>query len=301
MNGASCTTKPMTQFRDLISKSRPPSQSTRTKIQANFQIARPPPKSSLRLAPKLLLQIQQLAPNHRPKPVLEIWQPPFRKSKLTKDFHHKPKLRSGDIYATLDEPYITCSAGSPKHSTKSGTSEDSEGNAPNKDVVAAMCQGGDGQSTQSTIHFRDAQRSWQASAGSTGPDRNTPCYRFTIKDENRDTSDPGRMILQWEKRPAANKTESHASPSDSEQFVLVLIDRKARRKSRIATMTPAGLEIVARKSSILEHLRICLDLTEPVGAPKDNGRDCYERLEVWLYTQVLTLGVWVAYQDGWLN
>lgn len=164
-----------------------------------------------------------------------------------------------------------------------------------------MCQGGDGQGSQSTIHFRDAQRSWQASVGATGPEQNTPCYRFTIKDENRDSSDPGRMILQWEKRPATSKNGTCASPSDSEHFVLVLIDRKARRKSRIATMTPAGLEIVVRKSSIMEHLRVCLDLTEPVGVSKDNEGDCYERLETWLYTQVLTLGVWVAYQEGWLN
>ncbi|KAB8218324.1 hypothetical protein BDV33DRAFT_175704, partial [Aspergillus novoparasiticus] len=47
-----------------------PSQRTRTKIQATFQIARPTPKFSLHLSPKELLQIQQLAQNHRPVPVL---------------------------------------------------------------------------------------------------------------------------------------------------------------------------------------------------------------------------------------
>lgn len=120
-----------------------------------------------------------------------------------------------------------------------------------------------------------------------------------MKDENRDPSDPGRMILQWEKRSAANQSEN-ASPLDSTHFVLVLINRKARRKSRIATMTPAGVEIVVKKSSILEHLRVCLDLTGPRSVFED-GRDGCECLETWLYTQVLTLGIWVAYQEGWLN
>lgn len=180
-------------------------------------------------------------------------------------------------------------------------SEKDDGHAPHKDIVAALCQSGDGQTTQSTIHFRDARRSWQASVGATGPEQSTPCYRFTIKDEKGDSSDPGRMIMQWEKRPSAGKKESSPSSLDSEQFVLVLIDRKARRKSRIASMTPAGLEIVVRKTSIMEHLQVCLDLTEPVAASKDNSCDPHENLELWLYTQVLTLGVWVAYQERWLN
>ncbi|KAJ5977589.1 hypothetical protein N7501_000931 [Penicillium viridicatum] len=98
---------------DVRSEERP-SQYTRTKIQAVFQIAHPAPKFSLRLAPKKLLQIQQLAQNHRPVPVLEIWQPLFRKTKLTRDFHGKVKLRTGDVYATIDESYITTSTGPPK-------------------------------------------------------------------------------------------------------------------------------------------------------------------------------------------
>lgn len=263
-----------------------PSQHTTTKIQAVFQIAHPAPKFSLCLAPKKLLQIQ-LAQNHRPVPVLEIWKPLFRKPKLSRDFHQRVKLRTGDVYATIDESYITTSTGPPKGLFNAEHYGD--GATSQKNIVAAMCQSGE---RTSTIHFRDTQCSWQASIG-TGPAKS---YRFIIKDKNRDTSDPGRMTLQWEKRSKENVS---AGPSDAEQFVLLLIDRGARQKSRIATMTPDGFEIIVRKSSILEGLQVCFDLMKPVVSTR--VQDPHEALEMWLYTQTLTLGAWVAYQEGWLN
>lgn len=281
-------------------KSRPTSQPARNKIHANFQIARPPPKSSLRLSAKLLLQIQQLSQNHRPVPVLEIWQPPLRKSKLTREFPQRPKLRAGDIYATLDEPYISSAISAQKDSTKSDSQDSTSSNLQNKDIVAAICQSTSGEARNSTIHFRDAQCSWQANVGTAGHE-NTLCYRFTINDENREKSDPGQMILQWEKRGLAGKDENAPQSFGSDQFVLMLIDRKARRKSRIATMTPGRLEIMVRKTSIMEHLQICLDLTSPVSTATNGNRDPHETLEMWLYTHVLTLGVWVAQQEGWLG
>ncbi|KAJ5872781.1 uncharacterized protein N7529_005134 [Penicillium soppii] len=266
------------------------SRSIKTKIHVIFQLARPAPKYSLRLAPKLLLQIQLLAQNHRPVPVLELWQPIFRKPKLTGDFYQKVKLRTGDIYATLDDSYITNLTGTPKDLSSAEQYGDSA--TLQKDIVAVMCQK---DKTTSTIHFRDARCSWEASAG-TGPAQSTPTYRFTISDENRDSLNPGRMVLQWEKR---SKEDATAGSLGAEQFVLLLIDLKARRRSRIATMTPDMLEIVVRKSSILEYLQVCFDLTQPVFSRSVQG-PC-DALSIWLYTQTLTLGAWVAYQEGWFN
>lgn len=264
-----------------------PSQQTRTKIQAVFQIAHPAPKFSLRLAPKKLLQIQQLAQNRRPVPVLEIWQPLFRKLKFTHDFHERVKLRTGDFYATIDESYITSSTEQPKDLLNA--EQHGNGATSQKHIVAAICQSDE---TTSTIQFRDTQCSWQASVG-TGPAKS---YRFIIQDKSRDSSDPGRIILQWEKRSKENVS---AGALGAEQFVLLLIDRGARRKSRIATMTPDGFEVIVRKSSILEHLRVCFDLMKPVVST--TVQDPHEVLEMWLYTQTLTLGTWVAYQEGWFN
>ncbi|KAJ5646466.1 hypothetical protein N7490_002838 [Penicillium lividum] len=277
---------------DTASEERPSSQSTRTKIHANFQVARPPPKSSLRLAPKLLLQIQQIAANHRPVPVLEIWRPPFCKSKLTREFALRPKLKSGDIYATSSEPYIMRANSSRAQSTHSA-SQDEDIGVPHRDIVAALCQSTE-ETPSSSIYFREARSTWQGSAGVAGLEK-TPCYRFTIKndeDGKQESETPGRMILQWEKRTSSAKGEP-----GSEQFVLFLIDRTARRKSRLATMTRGGLEILVRKSSVMEHLQICMDLTNSLQST--SGASAHEALEGWLYTEVLTLGMWVAQQEGW--
>ncbi|KAJ5650864.1 uncharacterized protein N7484_004587 [Penicillium longicatenatum] len=279
---------------DTASDERPPSQPTRTKIHANFKVARPPPKSSLRLAPKLLLQIQQVAVNHRPVPVLEIWQPPFRKSKLTREFPQRPKLRSGDIYVTSNEPYMMHTNSIRKDSTNSSESEE-DCNTPHRDIIAALCQSSTGETPASSIYFRNARSSWQGSVGTAGSEK-TPCYRFTIRNDqegDQDSGNRGRMILQWEKRSSTGKDNG----PDSDQFVLFLIDRTARRKSRLATMTRGGLEILVRKSSIMEHLQICMDLTDPLPATGDAS--AREALEAWLYTEILTLGVWVAQQEGW--
>lgn len=106
--------------------------------------------------------------------------------------------------------------------------------------------------------------------------------------------------MQWEKRALPANTDGIAGSSETEHFVLLAIDRKARRKSRIATMNRGGFEITVRKSSILEHLRTCLELTNPISDTNTAGESSVD-LEVWLYTHVLTLGVWVASQEGWLS
>ena len=257
-----------------------PSSATqpRTKIHAHFQICRPPPKSTLRLSSKLLLQIQQLPQNHRPVPVLEIWQPPFRKSKLTRAFPSRPKLRSGDIYASTNEPYIINQAPIRKDSTRSDDSDTSD--ARNKDVVAALCHS----AGDEHIYFRDARCSWAASKGTVRSDKT--CYRFALGDGSVSGSEgTERMLLQCEKRDSEKGDVE-------EEFILFLIDRTARRKSRIATMSAGGLEILVRKSSILESLEACMRLCEPVGYGSDS-------MESWLYTQVLTVAVWVSQREGW--
>lgn len=62
-------------------------------------------------------------------------------------------------------------------------------------------------------------------------------------------------------------------------------------------MTRGGLEILVRKSSVMEHLQICMDLTDPL--PTTTDASAHEALEAWVYTELLTLGVWVAQQEGW--
>jgi hypothetical protein len=235
-------------------------------------------------------------------PVLEIWQPPLRKSKLTREFPQRPKLGAKDIYATLNEPYITRNLLQQRqgHLEDHATQPSSDSNAQEKDIIAAMCNPSNNDNPITAIHFRDTRCIWQANAGSAGSRQSTSCYRFVIKNEHDTTcSEQCRMIMQWEKRTISAKANGVPGTPDNEHFVLVAIDRKARRKSRIATMNRGGFEITVRKSSILEHLRTCLALTDPVSA--GGNMDSVGELETWLYTLVLTLGISVASQEGWLG
>ncbi|KGO65938.1 hypothetical protein PITC_021390 [Penicillium italicum] len=268
-----------------------PSES-KIKLETKFQIAWPPSKPSqlLRLSPKLLLQIQQLSPNRRPVPVLEIWQPPLRKSKLTRGFLKPLKLGISDIYATLHDPYIT--------KNERDTKENSGCHTREKKVVAKICQSSSSDNHTSEIHFRDARCIWQASAGTT--EQNTPCYRFAIKNEESMTEpEQCQMTLQWEKRALSANGDGASRSENAEHFTLVAIDRKTHRRNRIAIMNRSGFEITVRERLILDHPRTCLAFPGPDSAGSE-GPDFGADWETWLYTHVLTWGIWVASQEGWL-
>ncbi|KAJ5202179.1 hypothetical protein N7449_004258 [Penicillium cf. viridicatum] len=163
-----------------------------------------------------------------------------------------------------------------------------------------MCQPSSNNNATSEIHFRDARCIWQASAISTGPEQNTQCYQFVIKkEENTTGSEQCQMIMQWEKRALSTNESGTPRSQDNKHFVLVVVDRKTHRKSRIATMNRAGFKVTVRERLILDHPRTCLAFPDPVSAGGGSQDSCAD-LETWLYTHVLTFGIWVASQEGWL-
>lgn len=229
---------------------------------------------------------------------MEIWQPSIRKSKLTRGFRQRPKLRSGDIYATYDEPYTIDPHDLCKQPGISTQQHEKHLNPYKKDTVAVMCHSIPDKAQASTISFRDEQCTWRVSTRSAGHAKSKKRYRFTINDDHSDKEMGQSMTMQWEKRVSdGGDSPSTERECESEYFALCFIDHKARRKSRIATMTPTRLDIRVRKSSIIEHLQTCVDLTRsPV-----SGCESSESLEAWLYTHVLTMGTWVGDREGWLN
>lgn len=229
---------------------------------------------------------------------MEIWQPSIRKSKLTRGFHQRPKLRSGDIYATYDEPYSIDPHNVRKQPGISTQQHEKHLNIYKKDAVAVMCHSTRDKTEESTISFRNEQCSWRASALSAGHSKRKLRYRFTIIGDHSDEELSRSMSMQWEKQLSDGRdSASTEGECESEYFALCFIDHEARRKSRIATMTQNRLDIRVRKSSIIEHLQTCVDLTRsPVSVCESS-----QGLEAWLYTRVLTMGAWVAYREGWLN
>ncbi|KAJ6015226.1 hypothetical protein N7540_009817 [Penicillium herquei] len=263
-----------------------PLEPERVKIKANFLIARPVPKLSLQFSSKLVLQIQQLAQNHRPVPVLEIRQPLLFKSKFTRGFRQDIKLRSGDLFAHLTECYITSA---PVDRDVSNVENQSMND---NNITAAMCFN----EMASNIFFRDARCSWQGSVMKTAePQKSRTCYRFTINDEEKDAARPIRIVMHWEKK---NEVAESSDILKEEMFTLFFIDRGARRKNKIATMTKNGLEINVRKVFVLESLQACFDLMDYTDCEKGDPSHAFETR---LYTLTLTLGMWVGFQESWFN
>ena len=229
---------------------------------------------------------------------MEIWQPSIRKSKLTCGFHQRPRLRSGDIYATYDEPYTIDPHNLRKQPGKSTQQHEMHLNLHKKDAVAVMCHSTSDTTQASAISFRNEKFTWRVSALSAGHEKRKMRYRYTINGDQGDEGLSRSMSMQWEKRLSdGGDSASTEGERQTEYFVLCSIDHGARRKIRIATMTQSRLDIRVRKGSIIEHLQTCVDLTRSPASVCESS----ESLEAWLYTHVLTTGSWVAYREGWLN
>ncbi|CAP94964.1 hypothetical protein EN45_064810 [Penicillium chrysogenum] len=271
---------------------------TRSKIQAAFLIARSPRKPTLYLTPKLLLQFQQLTSEGRLRSVINIRQPSIRKSKLTREFRQRPKLRSGDSFATYDEPYAIDPHNAYQQRGISGQLHEKHRTAHNEDAIAVMCHSTSDNAQTPMISFRNDQCTWRISTRLAGHTKREMRYRFTINYERSDEGLSQSMSMQWEKRlPDGGASASAEGECESGYFALCFIDHEARRKCRIATMTRSGLNIRVRKSSVIEHLQRCMNLAlSPV-----SGCEYPESLEAWLYTHVLIMGAWVADREGWVK
>ncbi|KAJ5048391.1 hypothetical protein NUH16_006889 [Penicillium rubens] len=173
---------------------------TRSKIQAAFLIARSPRKPTLYLTPKLLLQFQQLTSEGRLRSVINIRQPSIRKSKLTREFRQRPKLRSGDSFATYDEPYAIDPHNAYQQRGISGQLHEKHRTAHNEDAIAVMCHSTSDNAQTPMISFRNDQCTWRISTRLAGHTKREMRYRFTINYERSDEGLSQSMSMQWEKR-----------------------------------------------------------------------------------------------------
>lgn len=199
-------------------------------------------------------------------------------------------MKSGDFFAHLTESFVK-SAPTTKDISNVEQKSINDKPATTNNIVGAMCHN----EKASNIFFQDARFGWQGSAmKSAGSQMSKKCYRFTINDERKR---PSWIFLQWEKKD--EEVESVTLPKE-EMFILFLIDRKAKRKSKIATMTKNEFKIHVRKSSVLESLQDCFDLMEYTDSEFE-VRNQTHIFEARLYTLTLTLGMWVGFQEAWFK
>ncbi|KAE8351139.1 hypothetical protein BDV28DRAFT_25125 [Aspergillus coremiiformis] len=240
------------------------SQSTSENKIQNFTLAHPPPsKRTLRLAPHLSLQIQQLNVARRPIPILEIYQP----SCFGKTLAGGPrKLGSRDMYLVQSEGFTTHLAdrnGTGGYGAVVGAiyvplREEEEEKKKKKNRKKTLVPGG--------VWFPFGDGWWEVTSTSNGGTGRR--YRFVFKSEGS-----RGVELQWEKR----------SEVKGDRFVLRIAD------SKLATLTRKGLKVGGWDCAQRDYLSTSLRGDRIVD--EDTA----------LYTCVLTMGVYVAAQENWLN
>ncbi|GFF78498.1 hypothetical protein IFM62136_09833 [Aspergillus lentulus] len=266
-----------------------------SKEQSVFPLARPPPKPTqrLRLTPKLLLQIQHLSPKStRPLPVLEVWQPSRFAARPCATL---PKLHAGDMYVTQSEAYASLSGDDHDRNLTSDSDANQEVagviyHPPAQKTKAKKEEPEPGQA-EAEVHFPLTGRTWTARVTATGG------YRF----QGRDGA--AEYVLEWKRRGEEKRNTSFSSSSTDpapgaggdSRFVLGIVDMKTRRGARVASLTKKGFEVGCWERLPLEGLREC------VGSSMDESGLSEGQFRTAVYTMVLTTGVWVAAQEGWLN
>ncbi|GES62361.1 hypothetical protein AFLA70_141g002511 [Aspergillus terreus] len=215
-----------------------------------FPLAHPPPKppQRLRLTPRLVLQIQQLASSTgRAVPVLEVLRP----SRLGRTLAvgagagaARVKLSSRGLYIAQSEPFL--------HLPGSRTA------LPCDAIAAISSLAPRGAPAADVLYFASAD-SWEVHRSPRG-------YRF----QQVSAGGQGRT-LEWEERPRASE----------ERFVLRVVAAAAEEAEdrRLATLTKRGMKVSAWDRGLRAYL----------AAEEET-----------VYTWVLTMGVYVAAQEGWV-
>ncbi|KAL5362095.1 hypothetical protein BJX96DRAFT_153392 [Aspergillus floccosus] len=220
-----------------------------------FPLAHPPPKGPqwLRLTPRLVLQIQQLASSTgRAVPVLEVLRP-SRLGKALAVGGARVKLSSHGLYIAQSEQFL--------HLPSSGSST-----APCDAVSAISSLSPRGTPCADVLYFASSADSWEVHPTPRG-------YRFQQMAANGSHG----KILEWEKRLRASDGER------GQRFVLSIVApaeaEEDLRRPWLATLTKRGLKVPGWDRAQRAYLTV------------DEEVVC---------TWVLTMGVYVAAQEGWI-
>lgn len=259
--------------------------------QTSFQIARPVVKrrSWLLVNPKMVFQVQQLTSEYRPRPVLEFWVRPFRRSKLLPGFIPQYKLKKHGIYAATREPYHIehhlrdQSARSPPGSFGSAFEEQQTVAIVNREQLA--------ENHPTVMHFRDGAHSWEMVET---PEHGDQCYMFVLLDQCQRDLGCCFSHFKWKKRDGKD--------AGNDEFILLLIDRRFAYESEIAALTQNDLRVAIYEDGIEGDLRTLRHLTlasllESHAVPLASSEEFRRRL----YTHILAFAAMVAYKQRWLR
>lgn len=224
---------------------RPQKRQSRPKTIYNF--AQPPPitapLSKLHIRPKVLLQLHQVIPSRRPKPVYEVIPfsllAPRSTRRLARTFYSKEKLGPNDLLVVKAEEY--------EQKEDAGKSDEEQWGT--RDVIGIICppKKADKGSSDNTELLMDDGSSWDVTYMSNGG------YEFNYTDHH------GLLLRsRWVPKPAHSRRTSAMSTSsfgntgntspavgtDDKKFNFSTISATSRRHPVIASMTRSGIEIL---------------------------------------------------------
>ncbi|KAL1895104.1 hypothetical protein Sste5346_005526 [Sporothrix stenoceras] len=229
-----------------------PSRRRRTpRKSTTFLFAHPAPKLSTkkhllkRIRPTLLMQMQQLSPDRRPRPVIDVYPssliagnvaaPRFSK-RFPRLFGINGELGIHDTILVQSEDYDSQLIGS-----ESEGDDDSFEHRALLAVLSPLRRG-----DQSEIALEDGSV-WTTTALPTG---SFDCVRV---DEHGNTT-TARWVRRVVPKPspigAKSTTDEHAAPETECKFTFSIIDPQSRRHPILATLTRSTLEILDRYTTV---------------------------------------------------
>ncbi|RDW94426.1 hypothetical protein BP5796_00189 [Coleophoma crateriformis] len=269
-----------------------------------FHLALPAPtlatqkQKIFQVRPKLLLQLQQLSLDARPRPVIDVLPSfvfaPRLLKKFPRMFRGRDKLGANDVMVVRSEDYdVSHNASDEDHDS------DEEGGLASRDLLAVICQVGKteaGCPGVVEITLKDGSV-WTACVKQNGS------FEFVNVDHSG-----VKTTARWVRKVLARSTGDQSTGSVEYKYIFSIIDPNSRRHPVLATITRSKLDIPDSYTSVSHSAAPHLP-TSPL--PTSVGHDIPPIDEVGsldrttyaidenLKSLIQVTGIWVALRQNW--
>ncbi|KAI0120819.1 hypothetical protein F4776DRAFT_655697 [Hypoxylon sp. NC0597] len=294
--------------------SRVSSSARRTRRRAprkstTFLLAHPPPKLRtkqrlIHIRPKLLLQMQQLSANRRPRPAIDVYPSSAVAGSLIapllKRFPRiariKRELSIQDVMLVKSEDYAAQGFGS--------ESDGDEDDLKSRELLAILSP----LRTEDKAEIVLADGTvWIATPRFNGT--NSCSYEFVSVDSNGHTT-----TARWVRKQVATKslpitpTSAPSTPTTPStvdyKFTFSIIDPNCRRHPIMATLTNSSLDILDTYTTVSQSASRYPPtsplLSTPTSASEDNLLErTTQQVEEWQKSFITISAIWVVLRHGW--
>ncbi|KAI1211196.1 uncharacterized protein F4807DRAFT_28433 [Annulohypoxylon truncatum] len=274
-----------------------------------FLFAHPPPKLRnkqllIHIRPKLLLQIQQLSANQRPRPIIDVYPSSavagFLIAPLLKRFpliaRIKRELGGQDIMLVKSEDYAQASG---------SESEDDEDDIKSRELLAILSPS----RTEDKAEIVQADGTvWIATPRLSGT--SSCSYDFVSVDSNGNT-----ITARWVRKQVTTKslpatpTTARGStpppPSVDYKFTFSIIDPNCRRHPIMATLTNSSLDILDTYTTVSQSASRYPPTSPLLSTPisSSTSEESYlerttRKVEDWQKTFITISAIWVILRHG---